>query len=114
LGRKPEGISLTANRLAKIVNTCYRTLMLSKRKKANSIKESQRHDTDTGSPEVQVGILTRQIEELTDHLKKHPNDVHSRRGLLSMVANRKTHLKYLEKNDKRRFNSVVKKLNLKK
>ena len=70
--------------------------MLTKRKKANVVKETQRHAADTGSPEVQVGILTRQIDELAAHLKKHPKDIHSRRGLLSMVADRKTHLKYRE------------------
>lgn len=87
--------------------------MLTKRKKQNVIGDAQRHATDTGSPEVQIGIITRQIEELTAHLKKHPNDLHSRRGLLSMVADRKTHLKYLELNDKKRFTAVSKKINKK-
>lgn len=88
--------------------------MLTKRKKINVIKETARHDTDTGSPEVQVGMLTKQITELTSHLKKNPKDVHSRRGLLGMVADRRSHLKYLEKNDKRKYNALLKKLNLKK
>lgn len=88
--------------------------MLTKRKKTNAIKEVQVHDADTGSPEVQIAILTRKIEELTAHLKKHTSDVHSRRGLLSMVANRKTHMKYLETSDKKRYGALVKKLNLKK
>lgn len=88
--------------------------MLTKRKKQNAVKDARRHDKDTGSPEVQVSILTKRINELTDHLKKHAKDVHSRRGLLSMVADRRSHLKYLEKKDKRRYNALVKKLNLKK
>lgn len=88
--------------------------MLTKRKKQNVISDAKRHENDTGSPEVQIGIITRQIEELTAHLKKHPNDLHSRRGLLGMVADRKTHLKYLEANDKKRFTAVSKKLNTKK
>lgn len=88
--------------------------MLTKRKKQNVIADTKRHADDTGSPEVQIGIITRQIEELTAHLKKHPNDLHSRRGLLGMVADRKTHLKYLEEHDKKRFTAVSKKLNLKK
>lgn len=71
------------------------------------------HETDTGSPEVQVSILSRKIDELATHLKKNLKDKHSRKGLLSMVADRRTHLKYLEKKDKRRYNALIKKLNLK-
>jgi small subunit ribosomal protein S15 len=88
--------------------------MLTKTKKTRVIKDSGVHATDTGSPEVQISLLTKRIEELTDHLKKHAKDKHSRRGLLQMVANRQTHLQYLLKKDTRRYNSVVKKLNLKK
>lgn len=88
--------------------------MLTKRKKANAIKDTARHDTDTGSPEVQVGVLTKQINELASHLKSHPRDIHSRRGLLAMVADRRSHLRYLEKKDKRKYNALLKKLDLKK
>lgn len=88
--------------------------MLTKRKKENAIKVVARHDSDTGSPEVQVGVLTKQIAELAAHLKKHPKDTHSRRGLLGMVANRRAHLKYLETKDKRKYNAILKKLDLKK
>jgi len=88
--------------------------MLTKRVKATAIKSAARHDTDTGSADVQVAVLSRQIEELTKHLKKNQKDLHSRRGLLQMVANRRTHLRYLEKNDKRRYTAVIKKLGLKK
>jgi small subunit ribosomal protein S15 len=87
--------------------------MLTKRKKDNAIKGTARHDTDTGSPEVQVGLLTKQINELAAHLKKHPKDTHSRRGLLGMVADRRSHLKYLEAKDKRKYNALLKKLDLK-
>ncbi len=88
--------------------------MLTKRKKQNEVKKSQRHDTDTGSPEVQVAILTRRIEELSAHLDKNRKDKHSRRGLLGLVAARRSHLKYLEENNKRAFGVLVKKLGLKK
>ena len=88
--------------------------MLTKKVKKVVVKNAARHDTDTGSPDVQVAILSRQIDELTKHLKKNQKDFHSRRGLLQMVANRRTHLRYLEKNDKRRYSAFVKKLGLKK
>jgi small subunit ribosomal protein S15 len=88
--------------------------MLTKNKKQKIIKEVKIHDKDTGSPEVQVAVLSRRIDDLTSHLKKNKNDKHSRRGLLSLVADRKAHLKYLEKKDTKRYNSLVKKLGLKK
>ncbi len=88
--------------------------MLTKQKKARVIKETGIHESDTGSPEVQIALLSKKIEELTSHLKKHLKDKHSRRGLLQMVADRRTHLKYLEGNNKKRYNAVVKKLGLKK
>ena len=88
--------------------------MLTKRKKAVQIKKSQRHDSDTGSPEVQVAILTRRIEELSAHLDKNRKDKHSRRGLLGLVAARRQHLKYLESTNKRAYGMLVKKLGLKK
>ncbi len=88
--------------------------MLTKRVKTAVIKDTARHATDTGSPEVQVSILSRKIEELTGHLKKNKKDFHSRRGLLQMVADRRAHLRYLEKSDKKRYSSLIKKLGLKK
>ena len=88
--------------------------MLSKRKKVVQVKKVQRHDTDTGSPEVQVALLTRRIEELSAHLDKNRKDKHSRRGLLGLVAARRAHLKYLETNNKRSYGALVKKLGLKK
>jgi len=87
--------------------------MLTKRKKENAIKEVKRHDSDTGSPETQVALLTKQIDELAKHLKKHKKDFHSRRGLLQMVADRRKHLKYLERKDEKAYKSLTKKLGLK-
>ena len=86
--------------------------MLTKTKKAKVIKEVAVHDTDTGSTEVQVAVLSRRIDELASHLKKNPKDNHSRRGLLGMVADRRTHLKYLEKKAPKRYTALVKKLGL--
>jgi small subunit ribosomal protein S15 len=88
--------------------------MLTKRKKANVIGKTQRHDSDTGSPEAQVAILTRRIEELSAHLDKNRKDLHSRRGLLGLVADRRKHLKYLETTNKRAHSALVRKLGLKK
>jgi small subunit ribosomal protein S15 len=88
--------------------------MLTKRQKANAMKKGQRHETDTGSPEAQVAILSRRIEELSSHLKKNNKDKHSRRGLLQMVANRRKHLKYLEKKNTKAYSKLVKELGLKK
>jgi len=87
--------------------------MLTKKKKENAIKKVQKHEKDTGSAEVQVGLLSKQIDELASHLKKHAKDNHSRRGLLQMVADRRSHLKYLKKKDEKRYNKLVKELNLK-
>lgn len=88
--------------------------MLTKTKKQRAIKLVAVHDKDTGSSEVQIALLTKKIEALASHLKKNNKDKHSRRGLLSMVADRRTHMAYLEKKDTKRFNSVVRKLELKK
>ena len=88
--------------------------MLAKTKKQKIIKLTKVHDTDTGSPEIQVAVLTKRIEELSKHLKKNTRDKHSRRGLLGLVAKRQTQMNYLLKNSPRRFNSLIKKLELKK
>ena len=92
----------------------FTTIMLSKQKKANAIKPVQRHDGDTGSPESQVALLTRKINELSSHLKKNPKDFHSRRGLLQMVADRRKQLRYLEGKNAKAYSSIIKKLGLKK
>ena len=87
--------------------------MLTKTKKQKVMSEVAIHETDTGSPEVQVALLTRKIEELTKHLKKNAKDNHSRRGLLGMVAERHKHLKYLEKKNPKRHSTILKKVGLK-
>ena len=88
--------------------------MISKIKKNKIIKEVQVHDKDTGSPEVQISILTKRIEELAQHLKKNAKDNHSRRGLLAMVARRQAHMKYLEKKNPKRAKEIAKKIGLRK
>lgn len=87
--------------------------MLTTRKKLNVIKEFKQTDADTGSAEVQIALLTKQIEELTEHLKKHRKDNHSRRGLLKMVGKRKRLLDYLGKTKPKNHASLIKKLGLK-
>lgn len=87
--------------------------MLTTRQKANIIKATAIHDKDTGSPEVQISILTKRIEELAGHLKTHKKDNHSRRGLLAMVADRQTHMNYLKRKFPKRYVSIAKKLELK-
>jgi small subunit ribosomal protein S15 len=87
--------------------------MLTTRQKLNILKDHGDHETDTGSPSVQVALLTKQINELTTHLKKHRKDNHSRRGLLKMVGKRKKLLDYLSKKDSKKYNAVIKKLGLK-
>jgi len=88
--------------------------MLTSRKKQKIIKEYQVHEKDTGSNEVQVALLTKRINELIDHLKKHPKDHHSRRGLLKMVGKRRRFLEYLKKNSPKSYSTLAKKLGLKK
>ncbi len=85
-------------------------MALAKDVKREIIKKFAREKGDTGSPEVQIALLTHQIERLTEHLKEHAKDIHSRRGLLSMVAKRRRLLSYLEKRDKARFEELNKKL----
>lgn len=86
--------------------------MLKPESKTKVITGLQTHKTDTGSPEVQVGIFTEQIKELTKHLQVHKKDEHSRRGLLKMVSKRRRLLDYLNKRDPSRYQSVLKKLEL--
>ncbi|MFC1721012.1 30S ribosomal protein S15 [Patescibacteria group bacterium] len=87
--------------------------MLTKRKKENIIKKTQIREGDTGSAEVQIGLLSKRIDELASHLKKNNKDNHSRRGLLQMVANRRSHLKYLKNKDDKRYGKITKELGLK-
>jgi small subunit ribosomal protein S15 len=80
--------------------------------KQEIIGEHRNHDADTGSPEVQVAVLTRRIAHLTEHLREHKHDYHSRRGLLKMVGKRRRLLKYLQKKDVDRYRALIAKLGL--
>ncbi len=82
--------------------------------KTQIIKEYATHEGDTGSPEVQIAVLTKRINDLTEHLKVNKNDHHSRRGLLKMVGHRRNLLAYLQKKDIERYRSIVKRLGLRK
>lgn len=86
--------------------------MISKEKKQAVINEFARTAGDTGSPEVQVAVLTARIKELTEHLKAHPKDHHSRRGMLKMVGQRRGLLSYLKKTDINRYRALIEKLGL--
>jgi len=88
-------------------------MALTPKEKVKIIAQLKIHEKDTGSTGVQVAMLTEEIARLTAHLKKHQKDHHSRRGLLGMVAQRKKLLDYLKENNMRRYNSVIKKLGLK-
>ena len=86
--------------------------MISKEKKAAIIKEYERTPGDTGSPEVQVAVLSARIQELTEHLKTHPKDNHSRRGMFKMVGQRRGLLNYLKDKDIERYRALIEKLGL--
>ncbi len=88
--------------------------MLSKRTKTKVIGEHASHDKDTGSAGVQIAVLSKQIDELTAHLKKHAKDNHSRRGLLKMVSQRRKLLAYMKKKEPEKYEKLLKKLDLKK
>jgi small subunit ribosomal protein S15 len=88
--------------------------MLTPEKKQQVIEKYRVHESDTGSPEVQIAILTERINYLTEHLKEHKKDHHSRRGLLKMVGHRRGLLNYLRDNDIERYRSILEKLNLRK
>ncbi|HHF57949.1 MAG TPA: 30S ribosomal protein S15 [candidate division WOR-3 bacterium] len=87
-------------------------MTLSKEEKKKIIKEWARHEGDTGSPEVQIAILTKRIKDLTEHLKIHKKDVHSRYGLIKMVGKRKRLLAYLKKENFKRYTELIKKLGI--
>ena len=88
--------------------------MISKEKKTAVINEYARFEGDTGSPEVQIAILTARIKELTEHMKANKKDHHSRRGLLKMVGHRRSLLAYLKKKDIERYRSLIERLGLRK
>ena len=88
--------------------------MLRKEEKTAVIENNRTHETDTGSPEVQIAILTRRINDLTEHLKMHKNDHHSRRGMLKMIGRRRNLLAYLKKKDINRYRAIIAKLGIRK
>ncbi|MCR4930287.1 MAG: 30S ribosomal protein S15 [Lachnospiraceae bacterium] len=88
--------------------------MISKEKKQAVIAEYARTEGDTGSPEVQIAVLTARIQELTEHMKKNPKDFHSNRGLLKMVGQRRGLLNYLKNTDIERYRALIEKLGLRK
>jgi small subunit ribosomal protein S15 len=88
--------------------------MLEPEEKEKIIKKYKLHEADTGSPEVQIALLTEEIKRLLFHLKRHFKDLHSKRGLLKMVSQRRSLLNYLKEESGRRYNSLVKKIGLKK
>ena len=88
--------------------------MIDQKKKAEIIAEYATHEGDTGSPEVQIAILTYRINDLNEHLKIHKKDHHSRRGLLKMVGHRRNLLNYLQKKDVERYRAIISKLGLRK
>lgn len=88
--------------------------MLDKAKKSRIIKKYAVHDKDTGSPQVQIALLTSEIEDLTKHLRTHRKDVSSRRGLIKMVSERRSLLRYLEREDPKSYAKMIEELELKK
>ena len=89
-------------------------MALTKEEKAKLIKEYAKNEKDTGSAEVQIAILSKEIDELTEHLKVHTHDYHSRRGLLKKVGQRRNMLQYLAKRDIQSYREIIKKLGLRK
>lgn len=88
--------------------------MVSKEKKQGIIKSFWTHEKDTGSPEVQIALLTERINELSEHFKVHKKDHHSRRGLLQLVGNRRRLLEYLKSSDTKRYQNTIERLGLRK
>ncbi len=88
--------------------------MITKEQKQEVIKEFARFEGDTGSPEIQVAILTTRINRLTEHLKEHKKDFHSYRGLMKMIGRRRNLLKYLRENDVNRYRTLIERLGLRK
>jgi len=86
--------------------------MIETTEKQNLVKEFGRHEKDTGSPEVQIAILTKRIEALSEHFKKHKKDTNSRRGFLKLIGRRRRLLRYLQKTDPEKYQEIIKKLNI--
>lgn len=98
--------------LRPLLNVKEVTVPLSKSEKEAIIQEYGRATNDTGSPEVQIALLTTRINQLTEHLKSHKHDEHSRRGLLKMVGQRRRHLTYLSRKDPERYKEIIQRLGL--
>ena len=92
----------------------WKITMMQKAQKTSIIEANRTHATDTGSPEVQVAILTERINQLTEHLKVHAQDNHSRRGLYKMIGKRRSLLDYLAKKDINRYRAIIAKLGIRK
>ncbi len=90
----------------------YNDMSLTKDQKEEIVEKFALHEGDTGSPEVQIALLTKQIEELSEHLKQHKKDNHSRRGLLNMVGKRRRLIQYLKNNEPERHKELAKKLKI--
>ncbi len=88
--------------------------MIKPEEKIKVIDSYKTHDTDTGSSEVQVALLSKEIDLLLLHLKKHPKDFHSKKGLLKMVAQRRKFLRYIQQEDEKKYQNLIKKIGLKK
>lgn len=88
--------------------------MLTSEQRASIVGEHKRHEGDSGSPEVQIALLTERINELTAHMRLHQHDYHSERGLLKLVGQRRRHLAYLSRTDMQRYRAVLNKLGLRK
>ncbi len=86
--------------------------MISRQAKRDILDEHRRHETDTGSPEAQVALLTKRIEQLSEHFKTHKKDHHSRRGLLKLVSQRRSLLDYLRRRDAARYQALIERLGL--
>ena len=89
-------------------------MSITSKEKQEIIEQHRFHENDTGSPEVQIALLTKRIENLTDHFKIHMKDHHSRRGLLKLVGERRSHLNYLARKDINRYREIINKLGLRK
>ena len=93
---------------------CYLTVLAASESKTAIVEDHRRHEEDTGSPEIQIALLTTNIQQLTEHLKAHKKDHSSRRGLLKMVARRTSLLKYLTAKDRKRYQNIISRLGLRK
>jgi len=92
----------------------YLKMALTKKEKTKIIKDVSENEKDTGSTDVQIALLSKAIDKLVLHLKKHPQDVHSKKGLITMVIQRKKQLAYLKKVSEKRYSAIIKKIGLKK